>query len=84
MNKKELIKELRKQVDIVQRVISDWRSLHGELNDVLLFFEKIGFDEGRKIILKISDVESRLVEEAVEEFTPVSYTHLTLPTTPYV
>ena len=34
--------------------------------------------------LKVPPAPVLSAEEAVKKFTPVSYTHLTLPTTPYV
>ena len=40
-------------------------------------------DDGKKRPIGISEFEDKIVQRAVE-MLPVSYTHLTLPTTPYV
>ena len=36
-----------------------------------------------KVIISASEIDNR-VDERLKEIAPVSYTHLTLPTTPYV
>ncbi|MBI2057347.1 hypothetical protein HYT91_03780 [Candidatus Pacearchaeota archaeon] len=54
----------------VQKVTFEWRSIHTDISKAIRYFEKKNV-EAYKIILKISEIEDRLAEQAVERFPPL-------------
>jgi len=67
MKKEELTQALKK----LEKVMWEWKTLHSEVNEVILEFEKLGFKEGYKLACKFSEEESRLIEEAQQKFQPL-------------
>lgn len=55
---------------IVAKVIWDWREIHCELSDVILYFEKTN-PEAYKIVTKIAEEEARLIEIAGDTLDPL-------------
>ena len=64
MDKREIIKK-------IEKVVWDWKSIHGEINEVLNALEK-GSEE-YKIVLEIAQIENELIEEAQLRFEPLLY-----------
>lgn len=59
-----------KMVQKVQKVISEWKNIHTDLNEAMKYFEDKN-PEAYKVIIEISKVENNLIEKANEEFSPL-------------
>ena len=67
-----------------QNKILDLKNITSETVDGRKFFTDVSFNVFGSEILGIAGVEGNGQKEVIESIIAVSYTHLTLPTTPYV
>lgn len=53
----------KKALKLVEKAIWDWKNIHTELSDVMLYFEKTN-PEAYKIVSELAEEEERLIEQA--------------------